>query len=152
MSSPPPAFRIRPATRADLSALAALEAAAFPDPWSAAAIAGFWAEPGACGWLAEGAGGLAVGFALFRVVTAAHEAELLRIATEPAWQRCRVATAVLTVALAELDRQSLDSFLEVRADNRPAQELYRRLGFAYRNQRRGYYRDGCDAWIYGRPA
>lgn len=152
MNPPPPAFRIRPATLADLSAIADLERATFPDPWTAAALAGFWAEPGACGWLAESAGGLAVGFALFRVVTAAHEAELLRVGTEPAWQRRRVATALLTVALAELDRQALESFLEVRADNQPAQALYRRLGFEPVGQRRAYYPDGCDAWIYGRPA
>ena len=152
MSPPPAAFRIRPATLADISTIADLERAAFRDPWTATAIAGFWAEPGACGWLAEGESGLAAGFALFRVVTAAHEAELLRIATAPAWQRRRVATAVLTVALADLDRQSIASFLEVRADNQPAQELYRRLGFEYLGQRSAYYADGCDAWIFGRPS
>lgn len=152
MSSPLPTLRIRPATPADLIALAGLESAAFPDPWTAEAIAGFWAQPGASAWLAESVDGLAVGFALFRVVPAAHEAELLRVGTEPAWQRRRVATALLTAALADLDRQALDSFLEVRADNLPAQALYRRLGFEYQNKRRGYYRDGCDAHVYYRPS
>lgn len=145
-------YQVRPAALADLPALAALETAAFAEPWSAAALAGFWREPGARGWLAESADGDPVGFALFRVVSAAHEAELVRIATQPAWQRRKVATGLLTAALAELDRQSIDCFLEVRADNRPAQELYLRLGFEHCTRRPGYYRDGCDAWIYGRPS
>lgn len=152
MTPPVTAFRVRSATVADLPALAALEQAAFPDAWTAGALASYWQEPGARGWLAESAGGSAVGFALFRVVLPAQEAELLRVATAPAWQRRKVATRLLTAALAELDGQSIDVFLEVRADNRPAQELYRRLGFEYRSARRGYYRDGCDAWIYGRPS
>ena len=102
--------------------------------------------------MAESPNGAIVAYALFRVVTRAQEAELLRVATEPAWQRRKVATALLTVALEELAQQSIDSFLEVRADNRPAQELYRRLGFEFIDRRRAYYRDGCDAWIYGRPS
>lgn len=152
MTASPAAFRVRPATQADLAAIAALELAAFPEPWSEDAIASSWREPGARGWLAATTEGEAVGFALFRVVLEAQEAELLRIATAPAWQRLGVATQLLTAALAALDRQALDTFLEVRADNRPAQQLYRRLGFEYQSQRRGYYRDGCDAHLYRRPS
>ena len=147
MSAPVAALRIRPAALADLAALAALEAGAFEEPWTAEAIASYWQGPGAQGWLAESADG-----ELFRVVPEAQEAELLRIATEPAWRRRQVASRLLAVALTTLDRQSIDTFLEVRADNRPAQELYRRLGFEYQNKRRSYYPDGCDAWIYHRPS
>lgn len=152
MTAPVTACRIRPATPFDVGEIAALERAAFSEPWSQEAIASYWREPGARGWLAASSDGEAVGFALFRVVPEAQEAELLRVATAPAWQRLRVATQLLTAALAALDGQSIDTFLEVRADNRPAQELYRRLGFEYVGQRRAYYSDGCDAWIYGRPS
>lgn len=152
MRAPVTALRIRPAALADLEALAALETSAFPEPWTAEAISSYWQEPGAHGWLAESADGDAVGFALFRVVPEAQEAELLRVATEPAWRRRQVASRLLTAALATLDRQSIDTFLEVRADNRPAQELYRHLGFEYQNKRRSYYPDGCDAWLYHRPS
>ncbi len=152
MSAPVTALRIRVAALADLAALAALETGAFEEPWTAEAIASYWQGPGAQGWLAESADGDPVGFALFRVVPEAQEAELLRVATAPPWRRRQVASRLLTAALTTLDRQSIDTFLEVRADNRPAQELYRRLGFEYQNQRRSYYPDGCDAWIYHRPS
>jgi ribosomal-protein-alanine N-acetyltransferase len=133
-------------------ALAAVETAAFAEPWSAAALAGIWAEPGARGWLAQDPAGEVLGFALFRVVAAAREAELLRVATVPAWRRRGIAEGLLGLALAELDRASIDCFLEVRADNLPAQELYRRFGFVRVQIRPAYYRDGGDAWVLARPA
>lgn len=41
--------------------------------------------------------------------------------------------------------------LEVRADNEPAQALYRRFGFAAVGRRRGYYQpSGTDAWVLTR--
>jgi [ribosomal protein S18]-alanine N-acetyltransferase len=132
--------------------MAAIEAAAFDEPWSAAALAEIWAEPGARGWLAQNPAGEVLGFALFRVVAAAREAELLRVATVPAWRRRGVAAGLLGFALAELDRAAIDCFLEVRADNLPAQELYRRFGFVRVQIRPAYYRDGCDAWVLARPA
>jgi len=38
--------------------------------------------------------------------------------------------------------------LEVRAGNRPARELYERLGFVVAGRRRAYYGDGEDAVRY----
>jgi len=37
--------------------------------------------------------------------------------------------------------------LEVRASNQVAQHLYRKYGFRFEGVRRGYYRDGEDAWL-----
>jgi ribosomal-protein-alanine N-acetyltransferase len=141
-------FRIRAAAVSDLDALAAVEAESFSEAWSRAAIAGYWAGPGARAWIAETPDGQAIGAALFRAV--ADEAELLRVATAPAWRRRQVGLRLLTAAFAELDREGVDSYLEVRADNLPAQELYRRLGFAVVGRRPGYYADGCDAWLCAR--
>ncbi len=151
MTPPAGAFRVRSAAPADIVELAALELSAFAEPWSSSALAGFWEVPGARAWLAETADGEAVGFALFRIVPQALEAELLRIGTAAGWQRKGVAAHLLTLALAELDHQAIASFLEVRADNFAAQELYRRLGFTVTDRRRAYYRDGCDAWLCFRP-
>lgn len=152
MTDPRPAILFRQATAADRGALAALEAAAFDDPWTVEAIAGFWREAGARGWLAESADGEIVGFALFREVPQAHEAELLRVATHPAWLRRLVAKRLLTAALAELDRSGVDCFLEVRADNLAAQKLYASLDFEPAGLRPGYYQDGCDARLHVRRA
>ena len=82
----------------------------------------------------------------------ADEAELLRVATAPAWRRRQVAQGLLRRALAEFDRAGIACHLEVRADNRPAQLLYERHRFAYLDRRPAYYRDGCAAWIYARRA
>jgi ribosomal-protein-alanine acetyltransferase len=145
-----PPVRIRRASAADLEALVALEAGAFDAPWSADQISRFWAGAEALGWIAEAAGGHAVGFALFRAV--AGEAELLRIGTEPAWRRRQVGQSLLAAALADLERAGADCHLEVRADNAAAQALYLRLGFALAGVRKRYYRDDCDAWLYARRA
>ncbi len=146
-------FDIHPAALADpatLSAIAGVEAAAFPEPWTSQALAELQFDPGMLAWAAESPAGVVVGYALLRVVPAAAEAELLRVATTPAWQRLGVANGLLKAACAELDRSSFDCFLEVRADNRPAQLLYERHAFAYLDRRPAYYRDGCAAWIYAR--
>jgi len=130
--------------------MATIEAAAFSEPWSSTALTEIWSGPGARAWLAESREGEIVGFALFRVVAAAREAELLRVATVPAWRRRGVAAGLLAGALAGPDLASIDCFLEVRADNRPAQELYRRFGFVQVQLRPAYFRDGCDAWVLAR--
>ena len=147
---PDPRIRFRAAAIADQSALITLETSAFAAPWTGEQIGGFWAGPGGLGWMAETDDGVAVGFALFRQV--ADEAELLRVGTHPAWQGRRVASPLLATALAELDGASIACYLEVRADNLPAQELYRRLGFELVGRRASYYDDGSDAWLYARSA
>jgi len=139
---------VRSAGPSDLAALAALERATFADPWSPAALASFWESPGACAWLAESSAGSAVGFALVSIVPQALEAELLRVGTAPEWRKSGVASSLLGVALAHLDRLSITTFLEVRADNLAAHALYRRLGFAPSGTRRAYYPDDCDAWLF----
>ena len=144
----PVPLRIRGASIRDLDTLAALEAGAFAEPWTPDQIAGFWEAPGALGWLAEATAGDAVGFALFREV--AGEAELLRVATAPAWRRRQVGRSLLAAALAGLDRSGVRCHLEVRADNLAAQALYQGFGFALAGLRRRYYRDDCDAWLFAR--
>lgn len=142
------AVRFRMATATDLEALVGLEASVFDPPWTAEQIAQFWCAPGASGWLAEDAEGCAVGVALFREFQG--EAELLRVATRPAWQRRQIARRLLGRALAGFDRGGVVCFLEVRSDNLDAQELYAHLAFERSGLRRKYYQDGCDAWLYVR--
>ncbi len=148
---PPQLLRVRAAALTDLEAIGALEARCFDDPWSAGSVADFWASPGARAWLAE-VDGQAVAHALFRVV--AGEAELLRVATAPAWRRRQVAGTLLGAAFAELDGAGVDCHLEVRADNRAALALYGALGFEPSGRRKKYYADDCDACLLtrkGRP-
>jgi ribosomal-protein-alanine N-acetyltransferase len=140
-----PAPDLRPATVADAPALAALERAAMPDPWSAALVAGELEQEDALVLVARDAGGSGalaerppIAYASFRA--AAGEAELLRLAVDPARRREGLATALLAAgdrALAELG--CVACFLEVRSDNETAIAFYERSGFHRIGRRRGYY-------------
>ena len=135
------AFTIRPATAADLPALARLHAAAFPDePWNAETLASTLAAPGAA---ALTAGGEAlIGFVLLRVVL--DEAEIFTICVDEAAQRRGVGAALLQAALSAAAAAGAASlYLEAAADNVSALALYRAAGFAEVGRRRGYYRRGA---------
>lgn len=121
--------------------MAATHAAAFTQsrPWSEAEFAALLENPLIL------AAGDARCFALLRVI--ADEAELLTIATDPAHQRQGLARACIGGWEAGLrQRGTAEVFLEVAADNLPAQALYRSCGFANCGLRRGYYpRSGANA-------
>lgn len=142
-----PSPDLRPATAADVPALAALERLAMPDPWSAGMVAGELEQEDALVLVArDGEGGSGgdgserppIAYASYR--SAAGEAELLRLAVDPARRREGLATALLVAgdrALAELG--CVACFLEVRADNTTAIAFYECSGFHRIGRRRGYY-------------
>lgn len=139
---------IAPATDADLDGLTALEAAAFPHPWSRGLVSDELAHPHAILLTARAAAARElVAYAAFRVV--AGEGELLRIATDPAARGRGAARALLDAGLERLAAVGCSRcHLEVRADNDAAIALYQRRGFARRGLRRGYYADGGDAVLF----
>lgn len=138
------AIRIRPATAADLPALAALHAAAFPhEPWNAEALAGVLATPGTAALTAAAGDDDLIGFVLSRVVL--DEAEILTICVSEAMQRRGVGAALLRAALnAAAAAGAAALYLEAAADNVSALALYRAAGFAEAGRRRGYYRRGAE--------
>jgi ribosomal-protein-alanine N-acetyltransferase len=140
-------IRLRAAEPSDLEALARLEAVCFADPWQAADLAP-WLNPerGAVRIAQRVGADRPVGAAVFALLPG--EAELLRVAVEPALRRQGVARELLLAALAELVRGGRpDCFLEVRAGNTAALALYERLAFHTVALRRHYYPDGEDALI-----
>lgn len=141
--------RIRPAVAADAPALAALEAMAFPHPWTSLQLVSELRQATALGWVAEDAAGTA-GYSLFRRVL--DEAELLRLAVAPARRRQGLATALVEQGLAALrDGGCAAAFLEVREDNRGAISFYERSGWQRAGRRNRYYPDGTDALLFRRP-
>lgn len=141
-----------PLTAAWLPALQMLDAECFGDEpfaplWWHKAIDG----QGACAWLAV-RGQTLLGYALFSRVI--DEAELLRIATAISARRQGVAQALLAHAQQVLAAAGVTRlFLEVRASNQPAQQLYRRLGWQPDGRRRDYYPLGAgreDALLFKR--
>lgn len=92
---------------------------------------------GAGAWLAVEKDHL-LAYCLFSRVL--DEAELLRIATEPTAQRRGVASALLSHARSALHAEGTRQlFLEVRASNMPAQQLYQRDGWHMTGRRKDYY-------------
>lgn len=142
---------IRLARPADLSALRAMEEAAFGDTaWSMTQLRGSMAQPAGFALLLEEAGTPA-GHVLGRV--AVGEAELLRIGVDPQARRGGRGRQLLAAFHAEAARRdAVWFFLEVSTENHAARALYRELGWREAGRRRRYYRTGVDALVLTRPA
>lgn len=114
--------------------MAALHAAAFtvPRPWSEAEIAALLDSPLVFALTRPG------GFLLGRVV--AGEAELLTVAVDPAQRRQGIGRGLVGAFLKEAQARGAESvFLEVAANNAPAQALYAETGFVSAGRRKNYY-------------
>ena len=70
----------------------------------------------------------------------ADDGHVTTLAVDPRWQRHQIGTRLLLVLAREaIAREARSLTLEVRLSNRPAQELYRRFGFAPVGVRKNYY-------------
>lgn len=141
--------------RSDLRRCAQLETMLFPgdDPWSQQTFAAELDQGhyyvGA--YLAERLIGYA-GLALQGRPPHA-EAEVHTIGVDPDYQGHGVGTLLLRALLARADERQATTFLEVRSDNEPAIELYRKHGFDIVGLRKRYYQpSGADAHTMRRPA
>jgi len=116
------------------------------DPWT---VGMFWSElariPETRHYLVADDGGRVVGYA--GLAATRREADVQTLAVDPDRQGEGLGRRLLDALLAEArDRGCATVFLEVRADNERAIELYRRSGFEEIGRRRGYYQpDGTDA-------
>jgi len=143
-----PLPRPRRATLADLPALAALERECFDDAWSADAVEDELRHPDAVVLVVDDAGA-PVAYACWRKVL--DEAELLRLAVQPAARRRGLAGVLLAGGDTLLAAAGCSAcFLEVREDNAGAIAFYEATGFHRLGRRRGYYGGLCDALIYAR--
>ena len=90
---------------------------------------------------AEGPDGELLGWA--GVLVVADAAEIMTVGVVPGARRAGTARRMLDMLLAEsIRRGAIEVFLEVRADNKAALELYRTAGFDEIGIRRGYYAGG----------
>jgi [ribosomal protein S18]-alanine N-acetyltransferase len=143
---------IRPATPADLSAVAGLERAAFGvDAWGEAALRAELDGPGRRFVVADDAArGPAAPLAGYAVsMTLGDVVDLQRIAVRPDLRRSGLATALLDDLLAHTgaaDRM----LLEVSERNVGAVAFYAAHGFEGIDVRARYYRDGSDALVLQR--
>jgi ribosomal-protein-alanine N-acetyltransferase len=129
-----PGCRIRAASSADLTAIAEIERACFPDPWSLEAFRAHLRDV----FLVAHDGDRLAGYAIAWTVT--PEAEILNLAVAPAVRRRGTGRALLAALLAALGQRVVRRvFLEVRVSNRAAASLYAGAGFQEVGRRRGYY-------------
>jgi ribosomal-protein-alanine N-acetyltransferase len=136
----------------DLGELVRLESLAFSTPWSEAQVASQLALRSTRSWLLDtGEPPRPRACAIFQV--AGEEAELLRVAVEPAFRGRGLARRLLEAAFAALAESGVHRiFLEVSEGNVEALALYRRLSFDLRGRRRSYYPSGEDALLLERGA
>lgn len=88
-------------------------------------------------------------FARWSCVPAAGEAELLRIAVDPAHRGSGLGRTLLEGCQWKLASDGVtDLYLEVRVSNASAISLYRACGWKPFGRRSNYYPDGEDAVVY----
>ncbi|MBW1645574.1 MAG: ribosomal protein S18-alanine N-acetyltransferase [Deltaproteobacteria bacterium] len=137
---------IQGAAAADLEEIFTLERSSFPRPWSREQLVEEFQCPAAILLVARLDGCLA-GYLASRCCL--DEAELLKIAVHPRKRCLGIGSALLDRLARQLSRRQVKRlFLEVRAGNLPARELYLARGFSVIARRRGYYSDnGEDALV-----
>ncbi|MEV5742189.1 ribosomal protein S18-alanine N-acetyltransferase [Microbispora rosea] len=137
---------LRRMTDEDLPAVMDIERTTFPaDAWSEAMMRGELADqPRTRHYVVAEVGDRVVGYA--GLAAAGDQADVQTIAVLADHRRAGVGTALMDALLTEAARRGAVSvFLEVRADNPPAQAMYERFGFRRLGLRRRYYEDGTDA-------
>jgi ribosomal-protein-alanine acetyltransferase len=147
----PTTWQLRRATPEDLDAIMLIEDAVFtPDAWSRDSMRnelalrdGYYlvAFPVGRPEQIDAYAGL---FAPHR----APSADIQTIAVAEAARRGGLGRVLMRQLIAEARQRGAEEvFLEVRADNESAQNLYRSLGFEQLAVRKGYYKGGIDAIV-----
>jgi ribosomal-protein-alanine N-acetyltransferase len=125
----------------DAPALAALDAACSPHPWSERQFAAALESDRERVLVARSARSAAPGLVGFCVeMSVADEVHIHSVAVHPEWRRRGLGRLLLETALGVAERSGATrAFLEVRAGNAAALALYGALGFAATGRRRDYY-------------
>jgi ribosomal-protein-alanine N-acetyltransferase len=144
------AARLRPMTKADMTAIIALERQLFPeDAWTPEMFASEFTQPASrrLYLVAEAANAL-IGYAGM-MFTGGSQADVVTLAVNPAHWGQGTGTALLAALVDEAGKRGYEEvLLEVREDNPRARQLYLRHGFTEVGIRHGYYQpSGVDAVV-----
>ena len=136
-------FTIRKMTVDDISAVLDLDQKSFSLPWPERSFRFELTDnPAARCWVAELDGKVVAMIVVWLIVDEAHVATL---ATHPEYRRQGIGRRLLAYALRQMMQDGArSSFLEVRASNFAAQEMYRKFGYEATGRRRHYYRDNDE--------
>ncbi|HWD53529.1 MAG TPA: ribosomal protein S18-alanine N-acetyltransferase [Acidimicrobiales bacterium] len=144
-------MRIEKLKRRDLRKLLPIESLVFPEPWSPEVFNSELAMRKGRLYRAAWDGDELAGYIGFLMVD--EEAHMTTIATAPPYQRSGLAISMIVDAMRTLRGSGVKHIsLEVAANNKPAQSLYRRFGFAPVGVRKNYYpvtgQDALVMWVY----
>ena len=134
---------IRKMTMDDIEQVIAIDRVSFSLPWPERSFRFELTDnPASRCWVAEVDGKIAGMVVVWLIVDEVHVAT---IATHPDFRRQGIAKNLLSYALQHLGTEGAQSsFLEVRASNLVAQEMYRKFGYEESGVRRRYYRDNDE--------
>jgi ribosomal protein S18 acetylase RimI-like enzyme len=139
-------FLIRKAKPSDVAALARLETEVFDTDRLSRRRLRALSSSDTAELLVACDGDAAIGYALILLRRGSLAARLYSLAVAPGSAGRGIGTRLLDAAEhAALSRGAGEIRLEVRADNRPALDLYERRGYGLLGRREGYYQDGADA-------
>ncbi len=140
-------LEIRRMQEMDLDAVHAIDQLSFSAPWSRRSYENELNDRRLSrSWVAVLGGSIIGAIVAWLLVDELH---IVTLSVHPQHRRRGVARSLLRTALAEArQRGAVSAALEVRAGNRPAQELYRDFGFKIVGRRPNYYQDnGEDALL-----
>jgi ribosomal-protein-alanine N-acetyltransferase len=127
----------------DAPEIRALELEYFADAWGERDIFSAICTEGAMCYSAIDEDGSIVAYVLGRLI--APEAEIYRVAVRMDKRRRGIGYRLLDYAVKSERGHGLESvFLEVRASNVPARNLYHSYGFSEIGERKNYYRDPVE--------
>lgn len=133
-------FLIRRARAEDVDAVAAIEAAAFSNPWHPHTFRSLIHQNRALITVAEAPWGEILGYSVAWWVM--EQGELANLAVKEEHRGRGIGAALLDRVLLDLQEAGVESlFLEVRMSNQGALALYRSRGFTQVALRRDYYRN-----------
>lgn len=134
----PLGLHIEPAEPRDAEAVAALHARSFYRGWPRQDIEAYLIDPDTPTLVVCDARRKVHGFAMLRLL--GDDVELMTIAVDRKMQGKGVGEALLRACFEDLMMTPARRMvLEVAADNPPALQLYRKLGFTQLSERQGYY-------------
>ncbi len=134
---------IRKMTLEDIEQVIAIDRVSFSLPWPERSFRFELTDnPASRCWVSEVDGKIVGLIVVWLIVDEVHVAT---IATHPEFRRQGIAKNLLSHALQHMSTEGAQScFLEVRASNLAAQEMYRKFGYEESGVRRRYYRDNDE--------
>jgi [ribosomal protein S18]-alanine N-acetyltransferase len=134
----PLVVHVMPMRRRHVRAVLRIEQQVYPRPWTMSLFLSELALRSSRAYFVARVGREVVGYG--GLMLSADDGHITTLAVDPRWQRRHIASRLLLVLAREaIARETRSLTLEVRLSNRPAQELYRKFGFAPVGVRKNYY-------------